>query len=74
MDYTHLIASLGWIIYAVIVGVMAVVYGYQSDLLWVSIIMAIVGNSAHLVTLAYSQGKFQASSTIQKTADPGKVN
>ena len=75
IDYTHLLVSMGWIIYAVIVGVMAVIYNYQSSILWVSVIVAIVGNSAHMVTLAYSQGKLQASSNqAQKTVEPGKVN
>lgn len=66
-DMTHMIVSLGWIVYAIIVGIMAVLSGYQSNLLWASIIVAIVGNSAHMVALSYSQGKIDVASSQTAT-------
>ena len=64
-----MITSLGWILYAITVGVMAVAYDYSVTYLWISIVVAIVGNSAHMVALSLSKSGFDVTSAL-----PGKVN
>jgi len=64
----HLISSLLWGIYGIIVGTLVVVYSYHDLYGWLSIIVAIIGNSSHLVALSYSQGKI----SVQATGQVGK--
>ena len=52
--FTHLLTGLIWGIYAVTVGSLAIVYNFGSPWVFVSIITAVVGNSAHLVSFAWS--------------------
>ena len=63
-------ATAIWGAYGVIVGIVAIVSGYDNDLVWISIIVAIVGNSAHLVAFAYSKGKILVQSTGQVGKPP----
>lgn len=67
----HLIASLLWGIYGIIVGTLVVVYSYNNLFSWLSIIVAIIGNSTHLVAFSYSQGKISIQSTGQVGKPPG---
>lgn len=64
----HLISSILWGIYGITVGVVVVVNGYNGIFSWLSIIVAIIGNSTHLVAFSYSQGKI----SIQATGQVGK--
>jgi len=66
----HVIASLLWGIYGIIVGTLVVVYSYDNLYGWLSIIVAIIGNSSHLVAFSYSQGKI----SVQATGQVGKPN
>lgn len=51
---THLLTGLIWGVYAITIGSLAVVYNFNSPWVFVSIITAVVGNSAHLVAFAWS--------------------
>lgn len=67
----HLIASLLWGFYGIIVGTLVVVFSYSNLFSWLSIIVAIIGNSTHLVAFSYSQGKVSIQSTGQVGKPPG---
>ncbi len=47
---------------------MAIVYSYSGDFVWISVIVAVVGNSAHLVTFAWSQKGLTVSSSQSQPA------
>lgn len=64
----HLLATLFWGIYGIVIGSLVVVFGYNNDFAWISVIVAVVGNSAHLVAFSYGQGKI----SIQATGQVGK--
>ena len=70
-ESVHLVASLGWITFAVIIGSLGVAYNYVTPYLWVSIIVAIVGNSSHLVAMSLS--KTGLSVQNQTTSTAGKT-
>ena len=67
-DWILVLATGIWGIYALVVGTLSIVDGFTGNLVWITIITAIVGNSAHLVTFAYQKGKIQ----IQATGQVGK--
>lgn len=54
-EWVLLIVALIWGAYAITVGSMAIVYGYVSDLVWISIIAAISGTTGAHVALSVSQ-------------------
>ena len=58
-DWTHFLSTLVWGVYGIAVGVYAVSTGYNNDFVWLSIVTAIVGNSAHLVAFAMSKTGLQ---------------
>lgn len=64
-DWTHFLSTLIWGIYGITVGTFAVSSGYTGPYIWVTIVTAIVGNSAHLVAFAWSKKGFQVSSSSQ---------
>jgi len=55
-EWVHLIASIFWGIYGLAVGTIGVIYNDFSIYVMVSIVTAIVGNSAHLVAMSYNKG------------------
>lgn len=65
----HFLATVIWGIFGIVSGVMAIYYTYTSNWVWISIIVAVVGNSTHLVAFAISsQGvsvNAQGSSTSE---------
>lgn len=61
-DWIHFLATVMWGTYGIAIGLVVVVNNYTGFWPFTSIIVAIVGNSAHLVTFAWSKGKFTASS------------
>ncbi len=61
-DWIHFLATGIWGLYGIVVGSLVIVHGYSGLWPFVSVIAAIVGNSAHLVTFAYSRGKITMSS------------
>lgn len=67
-DWIHLFATILWGVFGIAIGSIGIVYDYSSYWLWLAIITAIVGNSAHLVAFAWSKGKAQISSSTTTTA------
>ena len=56
-EMVHLLVSLVWGIYGIVVGAMGIAYSFSGALsywLWISIIVAITGNSAHMVAMSMS--------------------
>ena len=69
-DWIHFLATAIWGVYSIVIGVVAITSQYISNFVWISIIVAITGNSAHLVTFAYSKGKILVQSTGQVGKPP----
>ena len=64
----HFLTGLVWGLYGISVGVLAVVYNNGSPWVWISVSVAIVGNSAHMVALALSpQGVRIIATPAQET-------
>ena len=63
-----LISTFFWGIYGITVGSLVVYFGYNNDWSWISIVVAIIGNSSHLVAMHLSR------SGLDITAQPQKVN
>jgi uncharacterized membrane protein YeaQ/YmgE (transglycosylase-associated protein family) len=59
----HIISAILWGIYGITIGTLTLVYHYGGYYSWASIIVAIVGNSVHLITFALSKGQTTLSST-----------
>lgn len=51
----HLTVAVIWGVYGIIIGSLAILTGFSGAYIWDSIIVAIVGNSAHLVTFSLSK-------------------
>ena len=66
-ETVHLIASMIWGIYGITVGLIGVLYNHFSAYVMVSIVVAIVGNSAHLMAMSLSK-------TGLTVSDQNKVN
>jgi hypothetical protein len=62
-EWVHLIASIFWGIYGLSVGTIGVVYNDFNLYVMVSIVTAIVGNSAHLISMSYSKGNLQVEAS-----------
>lgn len=50
----HFLATIIWGVFGIVTGIMAIYYSYTSNWVWISIIVAVVGNSTHLVAFAVS--------------------
>ena len=50
-----LISTLVWGLYAITIGSLAIYFGYDNNWTWIGEIVAIVGNSAHLVAMHLSK-------------------
>lgn len=61
-ETVHLISALLWGLYGLTVGTIGVVYNDFNFDVMVTIVVAIVGNSAHLITMSLSKTGFTASS------------
>ena len=64
----HLVMVAVWGAYAILVGSMAIVFGYGNNLVWDSIIVAVTANSVHLVTLSLSK------TGVEITSNPSTFN
>jgi len=62
-EWVHLIASIFWGIYGLAVGTIGVVHNDFNLYVMVSIVTAIVGNSAHLISMSYSKGSLQVEAS-----------
>jgi hypothetical protein len=67
-EVVHLIATLLWGLYGLTVGTVGIVYHSFNLYLMVSLVAAIAGNSAHLISLSLSKSGLEVSSS------QGKVN
>ena len=66
----HLLATIIWGIYGIVVGALAIVQGYTGVFVWISVIVSVTGNSAHLVTFAWSQKGLTVSSSQSQPVQP----
>lgn len=62
----HLAVALVWGIYGIIIGSLAILTGFTGAYIWYSIIVAITGNSVHLVTFSLSKTGMSVSSSEAK--------
>ena len=53
-EWVSLISGIIWGLYAIVTGTLAIYFNYNNDWTWLAIIVAIIGNSAHLVAMHYS--------------------
>ena len=58
---SSLVATVMWGIYGILVGMLIVIMHYAGIYAWISIIVAVVGNSAHLMTLHLSKSGLSVS-------------
>lgn len=71
-----LVLAVIWGIYSVVVGIVAIISGYNNDLVWVSIIVAISGTTgAHAAISFSSKGLYFKTSnpTMPSTMDQEKL-
>jgi len=54
-ETVHLISALLWGIYGITVGIIGVVHNDFNTDVMVSIVVAITGNSAHLISMSFSK-------------------
>jgi hypothetical protein len=67
-ETVHLISSLVWGIYGITVGVIGVVsHSFNTDVM-VSVVVAIVGNSAHLMSMSFSKTGLTVSDQEKKVS------
>ena len=66
-ESVHLIATLLWGIYGLSVGTIGVIYGQFNAYLMVTIVTAIAGNSAHLISMSVSKTGLTETATQVKT-------
>ena len=66
-ETVHLISTLLWGIYGLSVGTIGVIYGQFNGYLTVTIVTAIVGNSAHLISMSLSKTGLSETSSAGKT-------
>ena len=69
----HLVATMVWGIYGISVGTLTVVYGYSSPWAWITIVTAVVGNSAHLVSYAVSSAGVEIASAQTQSQVPLQI-
>jgi len=55
-EWVHLIATVFWGTFGLAVGTIGVIHNDFNIYVMVSLITAIVGNSAHLVAMSYNKG------------------
>jgi hypothetical protein len=66
-ETVHLISSLLWGIYGITVGTLGIIHNDFSAYVMVSVVVAIAGNSAHLMSMSLSK-------TGLTVSDQNKVN
>jgi hypothetical protein len=55
-EWVHLLATVFWGTFGLTVGSLAIIHNTFNIYVMVSLITAIVGNSAHLVAMSYNKG------------------
>ena len=66
----HLLATLIWGIWGIVIGTIAVWTGTFTQWVAIATIVAVVGNSAHLVSFAWSQKGLSVSAYQASTQPP----
>lgn len=61
-ETVHLISSIFWGLYGLSVGTIGLIVGHFNVYVMVTIVSAIAGNSAHLISMSYSKGKLEVQS------------
>lgn len=64
----HLVATILWGVYGLTTGSLGVFYDHFNAYLMVSIVTAIVGNSAHLISMSMSAQSMDVTSQVQPKA------
>lgn len=67
---THLIMAIFWGVYGIIIGSLVVIYGYSNVWAWLSIIVAISGNSVHLISMDFNKEGLQIKSQNENPPKP----
>jgi len=73
-EVVSLISGIIWGTYAIIVGTLTVYFSYNNDWAWVSIVVAIIGNSAHLIVMHYSNQGLTIQAQGSSPPGPPKVS
>lgn len=73
-EKVHLIATILWALFGIIVGSLGVISHQYSAFLMATMVAAIAGNSAHLVTMDFNKKGIEISSkaTNQQNENQGK--
>jgi len=58
-EITHLVIGLIWGVYSIVVGSLIILHGYVNIWSWVSIIVAVSGNSVHLISMDFGKSGLQ---------------
>lgn len=66
-EQVHLIMALLWGLYGVIIGSLVVIYNYSNIWAWLSVIVAVAGNSIHLITLDVGKKGIEITAQQDKT-------
>jgi len=62
-EWVHLVATIFWGTFGLAIGSLSVIYNTFSVYVMVALITAIVGNSAHLISMSYSKGALQVQAS-----------
>ena len=65
-EVVHLIGVVVWGIFGITIGTLAIVHNNFSDYVMVSLVSAVVGNSAHLMALSFSKTGLSVKDETQK--------
>lgn len=61
-ETVHLVATLLWGIYGLTVGSLGIIYHSYNSYVMVTVVSAIAGNSAHLISMSLSKAGLEVSS------------
>jgi len=62
-EWVHLVATVFWGTFGLAIGSLSVIYNTFNIYVMVALIVAITGNSAHLVAMSYSKGNLQVEAS-----------
>jgi hypothetical protein len=62
-EWVHLVATIFWGTFGLAVGSLAVVSNTFNIYVMVALIVAITGNSAHLISMSYNKGNLQVEAS-----------
>jgi len=62
-EWVHLVATIFWGTFGLAIGSLAVISNTFNIYVMVALIVAITGNSAHLVAMSYNKGSLQVEAS-----------